>query len=112
MTIVETVLVFALIPLAIYGVITLLTVRPKATDLRVVPVHDHRRVRRQLLHGRPPPLGDELELAVAVELVAEEVAEADHLRPHAPRHLRQSALVDLEEPELRARGREQRRGDA
>ena len=33
---------------------------------------------------RPPPaLGDELELAVAVELVAEEVAEADRARPHA-----------------------------
>ena len=32
-TIVETVLVFALIPLAIYGVITLLTVRPKATRI-------------------------------------------------------------------------------
>ncbi|KAA2265248.1 hypothetical protein F0L68_05250 [Solihabitans fulvus] len=31
MTIVETVLVFALIPLAIYGVITLLTLWPKAT---------------------------------------------------------------------------------
>lgn len=33
MTIVETVLVFALIPLAIYGVITLLTLRPKATRI-------------------------------------------------------------------------------
>ena len=33
MTIVETVSVFALIPLAIYGVITLLTVRPKATRI-------------------------------------------------------------------------------
>jgi hypothetical protein len=32
-TIVETVLVFALIPLAIYGVITLLTLRPKATRI-------------------------------------------------------------------------------
>jgi hypothetical protein len=33
-TIVETVLVFALIPLAIYGVITLLTLRPKATRIQ------------------------------------------------------------------------------
>ncbi|MBW4720805.1 aa3-type cytochrome oxidase subunit CtaJ [Saccharothrix obliqua] len=33
MTIVETVSVFALIPLAIYGVITLLTLRPKATRI-------------------------------------------------------------------------------
>lgn len=32
-TIVETVLVFALIPLALYGVIALLTVRPKATRI-------------------------------------------------------------------------------
>ncbi|QFZ17183.1 aa3-type cytochrome oxidase subunit CtaJ [Saccharothrix syringae] len=34
MTIVETVLVFALIPLAIYGVIALLTLRPKATRIQ------------------------------------------------------------------------------
>lgn len=33
MTIVETVTVFALIPLAIYGVITLLTLRPRATRI-------------------------------------------------------------------------------
>ncbi|MGW6935723.1 aa3-type cytochrome oxidase subunit CtaJ [Lentzea sp. NPDC054927] len=33
MTIVETVLVFALIPLALYGVIMLLTLRPKATRI-------------------------------------------------------------------------------
>ncbi|MEU5690412.1 hypothetical protein [Actinosynnema sp. NPDC020468] len=33
MTIVETVLVFALIPLAIYGVIALLTLRQKATRI-------------------------------------------------------------------------------
>ena len=59
-----------------------------------------------------PALGDQLELAVAVELVAEEVAEADGTRPDAPQHLRQRRLVDLEEAELGAAGREEGGGDA
>ena len=59
-----------------------------------------------------PALGDELELAVAVELVAEEVAEADGPRLHARGDLGQGGLVDLEEPELGAPGLEQRGGDA
>jgi hypothetical protein len=52
-----------------------------------------------------------LELAVAVELVAEEVAEEDGARPHPAGGLRQRGLVDLEEPELGARRGEEGRGD-
>ena len=60
------------------------------------------------LDGDAPAFGDELELAVAVELVAKEVPERDGTRPRAPDRLGQRALVDLEEAELRACGR--RRG--
>ena len=41
-----------------------------------------------------------LELAVPVELVAEEVAEKDGARPDAAGGLRQRRLVDFEEAEL------------
>ena len=61
---------------------------------------------------RPPARGHVLELAVAVELVAEQVAEADGARAHAPRDLRQRRLVDLEQAELGPVGREQGGGDA
>ena len=60
----------------------------------------------ELAHCRPPALGDVLQLAVAVELVPKEVPEADRPGPDTARDLRQSGLVDLEEPQLRApRGR-------
>jgi hypothetical protein len=48
----------------------------------------------------PPPRRDELELAVAVELVAEQVAEQQRLWAHAAGDLRERALVDLEQAEL------------
>ena len=51
-------------------------------DLRVVRVRDHDRVLRELCDRGAPPRRDRLELAVAVELVAEEVAEAERPRPH------------------------------
>jgi hypothetical protein len=48
-----------------------------------------------------------LELAVAVQLVAEEVREQQRARLHAARDLGQCALVDLQQAELRvARGEE------
>ena len=75
----------------------------QVADLGIVRVHDHARVGRQVGHGGAPAAGDELELAVAVELVAKQVAEADRARPHAPRDLRQRALVDLEQPQLGVR---------
>ena len=46
-------------------------------------VDDEGRALGQLPHRRAPALGDLLELAVAVELVAEEVAEADRARAAA-----------------------------
>src|SRR3990170_8290508 len=67
---------------------------------RVVHVDDGLRALRQRRDGGPPALGDELELPVAVELVAEEVPEADGPRRELPRDLRESGLVDLEQGEL------------
>ena len=81
--------------------------RAERSDLRVVAVQNEHRRLRERHDRRPPPLGDQLKLAVAVELVAEKIAEADGTRPHAPQHLRQGTLVDLEQsrarrPRLRA----------
>ena len=59
----------------------------EVADLRVVAVHDERRV-RQRRDRLAPALRDDLELAVAVELVAEEIAEQERARAEAPRHLR------------------------
>ena len=71
-------------------------------EQRVVGVRYERGL-RQARQRRSPPLGDVLELAVAVELVAEEVAEEDGPRPDAAGRLGQRRLVDLEEAELGAR---------
>ena len=81
-------------------------------ELRVVGVVDERRRLRQPGHGVPPALGDELELAVPVELVAEEVAEADRSRPQPLHELGQRALVHLEQAEVGVPGGEQGGGDA
>ena len=59
-----------------------------------------------------PAGGDVLELAVAVELVAEQVAEQQRLRPEPPRELGERRLVRLEQPQLRAAGVEEGGGDA
>ena len=69
-------------------------------ELRIVRVHHERRVTRQTPDGLPPALGDALELAVPVELVAKEVAEADRVRPDAGCDVGERALVDLEQTEL------------
>ena len=74
--------------------------RAEVADLRVVPVDDEHGLRRQRRRRRAPALGDVLELAVAVELVAEEVAEQHRARPDAADDLRQRALVHLEQPQL------------
>ena len=68
----------------------------------VVGVHDERRGGWECVHGLSPALGDELELAVAVELVAEEVRERDHARARARDRLRQRSLVHLEQAEVGA----------
>ena len=67
---------------------------------------------------RGPALGDVLELAVAVELVAEEVAEKDRAGVDLRGDVSHPQLVDLEQPQLAgyfstgACGGEQGRGDA
>ena len=81
-------------------------------ELWVVGVVHQPRLGRQFGHCVPPAFGNELELAVAVELVAEEVAEADRSRPQPPHELGQRALVHLEQPEIGVLGAEQRGGDS
>ena len=78
---------------------------------RVVYVDHRPRARGQLGHGAAPALRDQLELAVAVELVAKEVAETHGARPDLPDDLGKRSLVDLEHRELRIFGLEQGRGD-
>ena len=86
--------------------------RPRSPTCGIVPVHDeHRRLRKLARHGAPA-LGDVLHLAVAVELVAEEIAEQDGASADAPDDLRQRALVHLEQPQLCVALRQQGGGDA
>ncbi len=79
-------------------------------DLRVVAVHDERRAGERG-DGVPPPRGDDLELAVTVELVAEEVREQQRPRLQAPGELGKRSLVDLEEPEVGVPHAEEGGGD-
>ena len=81
-------------------------------ELRIVRVVDETGLCRQLGHRFAPASGHQLELAVPVELVAEEVPEADRSRLQAAHEFRQRALVHLEQAEVGAPGREQRGGDA
>ena len=69
-------------------------------DQRVVCVQREARLRRVMGDGVGPALGQQLELAVAVELVAEQVREHDEARLGRVGHGRQPRLVDLEQPEL------------
>src|SRR6185295_8483016 len=62
--------------------------------------------------GTAPAFGDVLELAVTVELVAEEVPEADSLGPDASGDVGERALVDLEEAEIGSVRGEKRGGHA
>ncbi len=67
---------------------------------------------------RCPSIGDRVELAVAVELIAEQVAEQDAARLELRDHPVEPELVELEQPKLagdptaRAGGGHQRRGHA
>src|SRR5262249_35369477 len=80
-------------------------VAPEVGDERVVRVQSERRCRVERGDGGAPPFGYGLELAVAVELVAEEVSQRDDAWPDAAHHLGQRGLVDLEERKIGARGR-------
>jgi hypothetical protein len=53
-----------------------------------------------------------LQLAVAVELVPEEIPQADRTRPHSLRDLRQGGLVYLEQAKLSVLCRQKARRDA
>jgi len=81
-------------------------------DERIVGAHDERRIGCELSGRGAPALGDVLELAVPVELVPEEVRQADHAWLRAAHDLRQRELVDLEQAELCAVGCEEGGGDA
>ena len=83
----------------------------QVTDLGVVAVDDEAGL-RQRGDGVAPAGGDGLELAVAVELVAEEIAQEHRARLDAPGDLGERGLVDLEEAELRVACVEQGGGDA
>src|SRR5438067_8230271 len=81
-------------------------------DLRIVPVDDERGIAPKLADGGPPALGNELELAVAVELVAKKVAETHGAGPQPTGNFRQRRFVDLEQPQLHVASGEERRGNA
>ena len=81
-------------------------------DERIVGVDDQRSALVKDADSIAPALGDVLELAVAVELVAKQVAERDDPRPDTAHRLRQSELVYFEQAKLRVRGGEQGGGDA
>jgi hypothetical protein len=53
----------------------------QVADLRIIAVDGQRGLRRKCAHCLAPTLGDQLELAVPVELVAKEVPERDRMRP-------------------------------
>ena len=83
-------------------------------DERVVGVEDEARA-GQLVEHAGPPLGDRLELPVAVELIAEEVGEQQRARAQLRRDAIEPELVDLEQADVpvdpaAAGGVEQRAG--
>ena len=95
--------------------------RPAAEvgDERVVGVEHELRPRRASLDDGGPAVGDRVELAVAVELVAEQVGEQQRARLQLVDHRPEPELVDLEQPEVAvelapaaARGGRQGGGDA
>ena len=69
-------------------------------DDRVVGVDDQCRFRGKSSDHGAPALGHELELAVAVQLIAKEVPERHNAGTEAAHGLRQRGLVDLEEAEV------------
>ena len=86
---------------------------PSVRDVRhdgVVGVDHERRLRWHRRDRGTPALCDDLELPVAIELIAEEVAESDDPRPRSRDRFGKRPFVDLEQPQIRlARGDERRR---
>ncbi len=77
-------------------------VAPEVGDQRVVGVEHEARPPVQPLDQLRPAVGEQLELAIAVELVAEQVGEQQQPRVELLGHARQPGLVDLEQPQLPA----------
>ncbi len=71
------------------------TCRGEAGDDRVIGVHDQHAVRWQGSGHDLERVGDRVDFAVAVELVAEEVRDEDGPRPDLGCHQWQGTLVDL-----------------
>ena len=67
---------------------------------RVVGVEDHHARPPWLLREPCPIVGQPIQLAVAVELVAEQVAEHEGVRSQLLHHRRDPGLVDLEQAQL------------
>ena len=86
--------------------------RGQTREEGIIGVHHHDGRLWQGCNGAPPALRDDLELAVAVELVAEEICEADSAWLDLAGDLGKCALVDLEEPQGGTPGLEERRGDS
>jgi hypothetical protein len=84
---------------------------PEIGDRRIVGVEDKTRAAGAGGDGCRPVFSQDLELAVAIELIAEEVAENHHRRIELLCDLWEPGLVDLEET-LFAALLEQRRGHA
>ena len=81
-------------------------------DLRIVSVDGQRSIAGQRGPRRAPPLRNVLQLAVTIELVTEEVAEADGLRFDTQEDFGQCRLVDLEQAQLGRVGVKQSGGHA
>ena len=73
-------------------------------DQRVVRVEDERAAAAPGAHHGRPAVGDRLQLPVAVELVAEEVAEQERARGELLDERPEPELVDLEQPDVAGHG--------
>ncbi len=75
-----------------------LAVAPEVSDQRVIGVEGEPGPPGARLDRPRPFVGERLHLAVAIELIAEEIAEDDQRGAELPGYPWQPGLVDLEEP--------------
>ena len=75
-----------------------LAIAAEVRDQRIVRVQGELAGSLERGHQLGPFVGETLELAVAIELIPEEVAENQEARPELRGHARQPGLVELEEP--------------
>ncbi len=96
----------------VHAEVDTLAVTCEVSDLRVVCVCDDPGVRIEVADQPAPALGDELELPVAVELVAKEVPETEGAGPETPGDVGKRRLINLEQAQIGAVRREQGGRDA